>query len=430
MTQAMLKGSNIPLEATAIRAVLRWTPGTDVPDVDASALLLDADDRVRSDEDFVFYNQPNHPSGLVRHLPKKPNQGALTDTIEAEFSGLESGVRRLVLAASADGGTFGQVRDLSLLLYDASSGAPREADAEPIAIFAVLPETGKEAALICGELYRRGDTWKFRALGQGYETGLVGLATQYGISVEDGEAAGGSDGEGAAAPAGPEGGAAPEPPATPTPAPAPTPAPEPLTRRRSGAADRSRPRAPGHRNTRDPRGRRHSRAPCGPRHAAPVVVRRTDPAPRPGPGPGPGVRLSARGVARPLGPAPHPAHAAPHGTRRQRLRLCAAAGPATAAAAGPGRGVSAAARPAPGAARLRLSAPAADVRLSAAARVRLSAAGAADGAGGAAPAADPRPGAGPAFRPAAAGAAVPEQITPERMGGRAAPCPRRHTLDL
>ncbi|MFI0769549.1 TerD family protein [Streptomyces sp. NPDC021218] len=231
MTQAMLKGSNIPLEATAIRAVLRWTPGTDVPDVDASALLLDADDRVRSDEDFVFYNQPNHPSGLVRHLPKKPNQGALTDTIEAEFSGLESGVRRLVLAASADGGTFGQVRDLSLLLYDASSGAPREADAEPIAIFAVLPETGKEAALICGELYRRGDTWKFRALGQGYETGLVGLATQYGISVEDGEAAGGSDGEGAAAPAGPEGGAAPEPPATPTPAPEPLTAgaPEPLT---------------------------------------------------------------------------------------------------------------------------------------------------------------------------------------------------------
>ncbi|AQW50490.1 TerD family protein [Streptomyces violaceusniger] len=228
MTQAMLKGSNIPLEATAIRAVLRWTPGTDVPDVDASALLLDADDRVRSDEDFVFYNQPNHPSGLVRHLPKKPNQGALTDTIEAEFSGLEPAVRRVVLAASADGGTFGQVRDLSLLLYDASSGAPREADAEPIAIFAVLPETGKEAALICGELYRRGDTWKFRALGQGYETGLVGLATQYGISVEDGEAAGGSDGDVAAAPAGPEGGAIPEPPATPAPEPLTAAAPEPL----------------------------------------------------------------------------------------------------------------------------------------------------------------------------------------------------------
>ncbi|WP_371106227.1 MULTISPECIES: TerD family protein [Streptomyces] len=223
MTQAMLKGSNIPLEATAIRAVLRWTPGTDVPDVDASALLLGPDDRVRSDEDFVFYNQPRHPSGLVRHLPKKPNQDALTDTVEAELIGLEPEIRRLVIAASADGGTFGQVRDLSLLLYDASPGAPDTADAEPVAIFAVLPDTGKETALICGEVYRRGDGWKFRALGQGYESGLVGLATQYGISVEDGE--GGPEGDAAAEP---EAIAAPEPAAAPeTPAPAPASPPEP-----------------------------------------------------------------------------------------------------------------------------------------------------------------------------------------------------------
>lgn len=185
MTHAMLKGSNIPLEATAIRAVLRWTPGTDVPDVDASALLLNRDDRVRSDEDFVFYNQPRHPSGLVRHLPKKQAPEGLTDTIEADLTALEPEVNRVVLAASADGGTFGQVRDLSLLLYDASPSAAEE----PLAIFAVLPETGKEVALVCGELYRRGDSWKFRALGQGYESGLVGLATEYGISVDDGEAA-------------------------------------------------------------------------------------------------------------------------------------------------------------------------------------------------------------------------------------------------
>lgn len=61
MTHAMLKGSNVPLEATTVRAVLRWTPGPGVPDVDASALLLGPDGRVRSDEDFVFYNQPRHP---------------------------------------------------------------------------------------------------------------------------------------------------------------------------------------------------------------------------------------------------------------------------------------------------------------------------------------------------------------------------------
>ncbi|WP_432588423.1 TerD family protein [Streptomyces sp. HD1123-B1] len=221
MTHAMLKGSNIPLETTVIRAVLRWTPGTDVPDVDASALLLAGDDRVRSDEDFVFYNQPRHPSGLVRHLPKKRAQDGLTDTIEAELAGLESGVHRVVLAASADGGPFGRVRDLSLLLYDATAAA----DADPIAVFEVQPETGAETALICGELYRRKDTWKFRALGQGYESGLVGLATEYGISVDDGE--GGGAASAPAEPDGPESATEPPPASTtpPPPSSAPTPPP-------------------------------------------------------------------------------------------------------------------------------------------------------------------------------------------------------------
>ncbi|WP_223772049.1 TerD family protein, partial [Streptomyces huiliensis] len=190
MTHAMLKGSNIPLEAPAVRAVLRWTPGAGVPDVDVSALLLGADDRVRSDEDFVFYNQPRHPSGLVRHLPKKRLHEGLTDTVEADLAPLDGSVRRVVIAASADGGTFGLVDDLCLLLYDASAASPAAGDtaAAPgplVARFDVRPETGDETAMICGELYRRGDGWKFRALGQGYASGLVGLATEYGISVED-----------------------------------------------------------------------------------------------------------------------------------------------------------------------------------------------------------------------------------------------------
>ncbi|MFG2191455.1 TerD family protein [Streptomyces sp. NPDC048639] len=185
MTHAMLKGSNIPLEATAVRAVLRWTPGRDVPDVDASALLLGSHGRVRSDADFVFYNQPQHPSGLVRHLAKKQLAEGLTDTVEADLSRLEPSVHRVVLAASADGGPFGRVRDLRVLLYDAAAAA----GTEPIATFDVRPETGDESALICGELYRRGDAWKFRALGQGYETGLVGLATEFGISVDENDPA-------------------------------------------------------------------------------------------------------------------------------------------------------------------------------------------------------------------------------------------------
>ncbi|WP_425245125.1 TerD family protein [Streptomyces sp. NEAU-NA10] len=184
MTHAMLKGSNVPLKATTVRAVLRWTPGQGVPDVDASALLLGPDGRVRSDEDFVFYNQPRHPSGKVWRLGKKRGAEGLTDTIQTDLAGVESGVSRILLVASADGVAFDRVRSLSILLYDATV-----ADGEPLATFDIRPETGEETALICGELYRRGEGWKFRALGEGYSNGLKGLATDFGISVDESEEA-------------------------------------------------------------------------------------------------------------------------------------------------------------------------------------------------------------------------------------------------
>ncbi|MFB9348915.1 TerD family protein [Streptomyces heliomycini] len=184
MTHAMLKGSNVPLEATTVRAVLRWSPGQGVPDVDASALLLGPDGRVRSDEDFVFYNQPRHPAGQVWRLGKKRVAESLTDTIQADLTGVESGVGRILLVASADGVTFDRVRDLRILLYDAQA-----ADGDALAYFDIKPETGQETALICGELYRRGEGWKFRALGEGYSNGLEGLATDFGISVDESEAA-------------------------------------------------------------------------------------------------------------------------------------------------------------------------------------------------------------------------------------------------
>lgn len=183
MTHAMLKGSNVPLEATTVRAVLRWAPGQEVPDVDASALLLGPDGRVRTDEDFVFYNQPRHPSGKVWRLGKKRVAEGLTDTIQADLPGVEPDVGRILLVASADGVTFDRVPALCILLYDAAV-----ADAEPLARFEIKPETGAETALICGELYRRGEGWKFRALGEGYSNGLKGLATDFGISVDESEA--------------------------------------------------------------------------------------------------------------------------------------------------------------------------------------------------------------------------------------------------
>ncbi|MFB7230190.1 TerD family protein [Streptomyces fimicarius] len=216
MTHTMLKGSNVPVDAAAVRAVLRWTPGAGVPDVDASALLLGASGRVRSDEDFVFYNQPRHPSGLVRRLPKRSIPEGLTDTIEADLGALDASVDQVVIAASSDGAAFEQVPDLRILLFDAAF-----ADGDPLAVFDVRPETGEETAIICGELYRRGEGWKFRAVGQGYPTGLIGLATAFGISVDESEAANGAEpaddaqDPAAAAAAGPLPAAVPPPPAVP-----------------------------------------------------------------------------------------------------------------------------------------------------------------------------------------------------------------------
>lgn len=205
MTQRMVKGMNIPLDAAGVRAVLRWTPGPNAPDVDASVLLLGRDGRVRSDADFVFYNEPRHPSGLARHLPKKRVPEGLTDTVEVDLAALDGTVDRVVLAASCDGGPFSQVQDLTLTLFDSTAAA----HAAPLATFEVLPDTGHETALNCGELYRKDAGWKFRALGQGYASGLVGLATEFGIAVDDGDEDGDSGDAQAAA-------QAPRPPAQPT----------------------------------------------------------------------------------------------------------------------------------------------------------------------------------------------------------------------
>lgn len=181
MTHAMQKGSNIPVAAVAVRAVLRWTAGPDVPDVDASALLVGADGRVRSDEDFVFYNQPRHPSGAVWRLGKKQLGDGITDAVQADLRAVTPAVDRILVVASAEDVPFERVHDLRILLYDATATG----GSEPLAYFDVRPETGAETALICGELYRRADAWKFRALGEGYSNGLVGLATDHGISVDE-----------------------------------------------------------------------------------------------------------------------------------------------------------------------------------------------------------------------------------------------------
>ncbi|WP_240435003.1 TerD family protein [Streptomyces sp. YIM 130001] len=194
----MPKGSNVPVPAPAVRVEIGWRSGAGVPDADASALLLAAG-KVRSDADFVFYNQPTHSSGAVQHEGKRTAGGTVTDTVAVDLARVEPAIETVVLAASCDGGTFGQVPDLHIRVLDAATGSElARYDSGDASV---------ETAFVLGELYRRQGAWKFRAVGQGYGTGLEGLATDYGISVDEPQQA--------PAPAPPQ-------PAPPSPAPTPT----------------------------------------------------------------------------------------------------------------------------------------------------------------------------------------------------------------
>lgn len=200
MTQ-LNKGGNIELPATAVQATLHWTSGPGVPDLNVSALLLDGSGVVGSEADFVFYNQPEHPSGAVRLSGRTPGaEGA--DRVDVDLFLVPAVTERIVLVASATGGTLGQVRDLVLEITDTAA-------AKALASFPMQADT--ETAFLCGEVYRRGGAWKFRAVGQGYASGLAGLARDFGIDVGRPEPA--------APPPTPPGPEAPAgPPAPPTPA--------------------------------------------------------------------------------------------------------------------------------------------------------------------------------------------------------------------
>ena len=172
----MNKGANLPLAAAAIRAEVSWTGGPAVPDVDVSALLLTEQGRVRDDADFVFYNQPRHASGAVSHGAKSTAGSVNSDVIRLDLAEVESIISSVLIAASADGGPFGAVPGLALSVYDAAG---------PLLARFEITDASTETAFVFGEFYRRSGGWKFRAVGQGYDSGLGGLAADFGISVSD-----------------------------------------------------------------------------------------------------------------------------------------------------------------------------------------------------------------------------------------------------
>ncbi len=160
--QTLPKGANAPLPAGPV--TVRVTASSPV---DISALLVTATGKVRGDADFVFYNQPQAPG--VRYNP---------DGVDVEPGDVDAAIETVVVTASLDGrgpATFGALGSLRMDVAVAG---------QPVAVF--TPEgLDAETALLCVEIYRRGAQWKVRAVGQGYANGLAGIATDYGISVDE-----------------------------------------------------------------------------------------------------------------------------------------------------------------------------------------------------------------------------------------------------
>ncbi|MGW0463652.1 TerD family protein [Streptomyces sp. NPDC003027] len=172
------KGADIPVPERALQVAVAWRTGPGVPDVDISALLLDAGGRVRGDTDLVFHHHGKHASGAVRHLGRSargaPGSPA-ADWLWLDLGRLEPSVERIVIAASADGGVLGQVPDLDIRVTD-TAGAP--------AAYFALGGATTETAFLLGEFLRRDGGWRFRAVGQGYVSGLAGLATDFGVVAQ------------------------------------------------------------------------------------------------------------------------------------------------------------------------------------------------------------------------------------------------------
>lgn len=165
---AMTPGSNIPLSAVRVAVDVAAPVRLDV-----SGLLLTADGKVRSDDDFIFYNQPSGPGVTYRS-----GGGSAPDAIVVDTSAVPPGIEKIVVTASPDaaGQTFQGVEPTATV---------RNADDGSALATFTPPQLGAETALVVIEIYLRNGAWKARAVGQGYANGLAGIATDFGVSVEE-----------------------------------------------------------------------------------------------------------------------------------------------------------------------------------------------------------------------------------------------------
>jgi len=191
MTLSLSKGQNISLtknDPGLKRAVigLGWDPrATDGQefDLDASAFVLGPNGRVRSDADFIFYNQPRTPDGSIEHTgDNRTGAGEGDDEqIKVNLEKIDPSVDKIAFTVTIHDAqvrrqSFGQVQNAFIRVVNEDTN-------KEVVRFDLTEDMSTETAMIFGELYRHNGEWKFKAVGQGYNGGLAAMCAQYGINA-------------------------------------------------------------------------------------------------------------------------------------------------------------------------------------------------------------------------------------------------------
>lgn len=193
MAISLSKGGNISLTKEAgsgglsrVEVALGWdvrtTTGVDF-DLDASVLLLGSSGKVLSDNHFVFYNNLTSPDGSVVHQgDNRTGEGDGDDeVIDIDLKAIAPEIDRIVVPVSIDeadtrGQNFGQVSNAYIRVVNAENN-------QELTRYDLSEDASSETAMVFGELYRREQEWKFRAVGQGYASGLAGIVRDYGVNI-------------------------------------------------------------------------------------------------------------------------------------------------------------------------------------------------------------------------------------------------------
>ncbi len=191
MAISLTKGGNVNLskEAPGLNKIVvglgwdaRATDGAAF-DLDASAFLVKADGKVRSDGDFCFFNNKVVADGAVQHMGDNTTGVGEGDdeVVKVELAKIPADIEKVVFTVTIyDADTrrqnFGQVSHAYIRILNEDNG-------QEIARYDLSEDASVETAMIFGEIYRHGGEWKFKAVGQGFAGGLGPLASSYGVNV-------------------------------------------------------------------------------------------------------------------------------------------------------------------------------------------------------------------------------------------------------